>query len=303
MVQLCAYDLVLMDIQMNEVDGFTATRRIRTIERLAGLPIVAMTARAMAGDRERSLAAGMNDHIPKPVDPDVLFRTLLAWIDPARLAGRAAPAVDQEAPSGADTVLLPAVAGIDWDAALLGVNHQHARLIKRIRGFVQEYRGAPRRLAEALAAGDDTPLQDLAHNLKSSAACIGAHALAARAGLVEEALRAGQHARAAARAPALIAALDTVLAGIAPLAGTRGLPARAPDALPALLARLASHLEEDDARARDALAELELLLPGAEYGAPLAAIAHAVEDLEYQAALAPLGRLARLLGLNLEETA
>ena len=80
-----------MDIQMPEVDGLSATRRIRAIGAFAALPIVAMTAHAMAGDRERSLAAGMNDHIAKPIDPDLLFRTLLAWIDPARLAARTAP--------------------------------------------------------------------------------------------------------------------------------------------------------------------------------------------------------------------
>ncbi|MGJ9420407.1 ATP-binding protein [Massilia sp. CMS3.1] len=303
MVRQAHYDLVLMDIQMHEVDGLTATRRIRAIAGLEKLPIVAMTANAMAGDRERSLAAGMNDHIPKPIDPDLLFRTLLAWIDPARLAGRVAPAPHRATPPGGDTVVLPPVAGIDWDAALLGVDYQHARLIRRVRGFVGEYRAAPRQLAEALAAGDDAPLRALAHNLSSSAAYIGAHALAASARQVEDALRAGQRARAAALASGLIAALDAVLAGIAPLAGARDPAAPPADALPALFERLAAHLAADDARARDVLAQLQTLLPGPEYAAPLAQIAHAVDELEYAAALVPLARLARLPGLNLEETA
>jgi signal transduction histidine kinase/CheY-like chemotaxis protein len=303
MVQEREYDLVLMDIQMREVDGFSATRRIRAIAGLDALPIIAMTAHAMAGDRERSLAAGMNDHIAKPIDPDVLFRTLLAWIDPARLAGRAGPDAHPEALPAADTVLLPAVAGIDWDAALAGVNHQHARLIKLVRSFVQEYRVAPRQLADALAAGDTAPLGTLAHNLKSSAAYVGAHELAALARRIEEALRSGESERAAALAPALVALLDTTLAGMAPLAGPRDRPAHPPGALPALVARLGEQLAADDARARDTLAELQPLLPGVDYAAPLAAIEHAVGELEYEAALAPLGALARLLGLNLEETA
>ena len=303
MVQQVDYDLVLMDIQMREVDGLSATRRIRAIERLQALPIVAMTANAMAGDRERSLAAGMNDHIAKPIDPDVLFRTLMAWIDPASLAGRAAPLPDPEAAPRIESVLLPPVAGVDWAAALAGVDHQHARLIRRVRSFVQEYRAAPRQLAEALASGDDAPLRALAHNLKSSAAYIGAHALAASARQVEEALRSGQRARAASLAPGLSAALETVLAGIAPLAGTRAPPLAPADALPVLFQRLAAHLGADDARAGDAVAQLQALLPGAEYGAPLAAIAHAVAELEYQAALAPMTALAQLLGLNLEEIA
>jgi two-component system sensor histidine kinase/response regulator len=303
MVQLKDYDLVLMDIEMCEVDGFSATRRIRAIAGLDTLPIVAMTAHAMAGERERSLAAGMNDHITKPIDPEVLFRTLLAWIDPARLAGRSAPAARPEALPTTETVLLPPLAGVDWDAALAAVNHQHARLIKRVRSFVQEYRAAPRQLADALAAGDAAPLGALAHNLKSSAAYVGAHELAALARRIEEALRGGETERAAALAPVLIAVLDMILAGMAPLAGPRDFPARAPDALPALVGRLGAQLAADDARARDTLAELQLLLPGPEYAAPLAAIAHAVGELEYEAALAPLAGLARLPGLNLEETA
>ena len=303
MVQQADYDLVLMDIQMPEVDGLTATRRIRAIDSFAALPIVAMTAHAMAGDRERSLAAGMNDHIAKPIDPDHLFRTLLAWIDPARLGARTAPPPRCEEAGGADTVLLPPIAGLDWDAALAGVNHQHARLIKRVRSFVQEYRAAPRRLAAALDAGDHAPLAGLAHNLKSGAAYIGAHVLADSARQVEEALRAGQGERAGVLARGLAAALETVLAGLAPLAGARDLPAADDHALPALCHRLAAWLAADDARAGDALAQLQRLLPGPGYRAPLDAIAHAVDELEYQAALAPLARLAQLLGLNLEETA
>jgi signal transduction histidine kinase/CheY-like chemotaxis protein len=303
MVQLKDYDLVLMDIEMREVDGFSATRRIRAIAGLDALPIVAMTAHAMAGERERSLAAGMNDHIAKPIDPDVLFRTLLAWIDPARLAGRTAPAAPTEVLPHTETVLLPPVAGVDWDAALVAVNHQHARLIKRVRSFVHEYGAAPRQVADALADGNAAPLAALVHNLKSGAAYVGAHELAALARRIEEALRSGETERAAALAPALIAVLDMILAGMAPLAGPRGEPARAPDTLPALVERLGAQLASDDARARDTLAELQLLLPGREYAAPLAAIAHAVGELEYEAALAPLAELARLPGLNLKETA
>jgi CheY-like chemotaxis protein len=77
-----AWDLCLMDCQMPEVDGFQATEAIRAREaRSAGgrLPIIAMTANAMAGDRERCLAAGMDDHVPKPVTGDALARALARW--------------------------------------------------------------------------------------------------------------------------------------------------------------------------------------------------------------------------------
>lgn len=303
MVQERDYDLVLMDIQMREMDGLTATRRIRAIERLRDLPIVAMTAHAMAGDRDKSLAAGMIDHLTKPIDPEELLRALLTWIDPARLAGRAAPLLHPELSAPGESVVLPAIEGVDWDAALAGVNGQQARLLKRVRSFVQEYRQAPRQLADALAAGDQAPLQLLSHNLKSSAAYVGAQALSSQAARLEAALRAGDAGAAAAGVPALIGALDTVLEGFGELVSPRAPRVEAPAALPALLRRLESWLLEDDARARDAAAELQALLPGEEHAALLGAVVAAVEDLEYEAALAPLAQLARRLGVNLEEPA
>ncbi|WP_312551985.1 response regulator [Massilia sp.] len=317
MVQERDYDLVLMDIQMREMDGLTATRRIRAIERLRALPIVAMTAHAMAGDRDKSLAAGMNDHITKPIDPAQLLRTLLAWIDAARLAGRAEPGMPlsdaerAESVASVDPVLLPAIAGVDWDSALAGVDGQQARLLKRVRSFVQEYRQAPRQLAEALAAGDNAPLQLLAHNLKSSAAYVGAHALSGQAGQLEAALRGGDSAASAAavqeQANALAAVLANTLAavldGFGELVSPRAPRVEAPAALPALVKRLEAWLLEDDARAGDAAAELRALLPGEEHAELVAAVAAAVEDLEYQAALAPLAQLARRLGLRMEEPA
>jgi two-component system sensor histidine kinase/response regulator len=76
------YDAVLMDVQMPIMDGYTATREIRKDERFKDLPIIAMTAHAMAGDEEKSLEAGMSDHVAKPIDPDKLFSTLQKWIKP-----------------------------------------------------------------------------------------------------------------------------------------------------------------------------------------------------------------------------
>jgi two-component system sensor histidine kinase/response regulator len=77
------YDVVLMDVQMPVMDGYKATREIRKDERFKELPIIAMTAHAMAGDEDKSLKAGMNDHVTKPIDPDQLFSTLQKWIKPS----------------------------------------------------------------------------------------------------------------------------------------------------------------------------------------------------------------------------
>ena len=82
------YDVVLMDMQMPVMDGIEATKNIRAEPRFRALPIIAMTANAMAADREKCLEAGMNDHVAKPIDPDELFSALLRWIKPRETKGR-----------------------------------------------------------------------------------------------------------------------------------------------------------------------------------------------------------------------
>jgi CheY-like chemotaxis protein len=295
------YDLVLMDIQMHEMDGYSATRAIRALPGCADVPVVAMTAHAMAGDREKSLAAGMNDHVVKPIDPDLLLRTLVKWIDPRRLEGRtvpqAAPAVPA-APAPAATAL-PLVRGIDWSRALANAGGQQQRLRRRIAGFLQEYVQAPQALRDALANGDYAPLQSLCHNLKSGAAYVGALQLATLAGNLEQELRAGRGDRVPVLAPELVVALDSVLSGLARIDAPQAPAVGGLDA-GALLARLRGFLETDDARAEDALAELQAALADPRHAAPLAAIRAAVDEIEYERALAHLDALEQAVDARAE---
>ncbi|MGG7604780.1 response regulator [Massilia sp. BKSP1R2A-1] len=302
------YDLVLMDIQMPERDGLDATREIRKDPRMRSLPIVAMTAHALPSDRAMSLEAGMVDHVTKPIDPDLLFCTLLKWIDPARLAGRPLPprGKPEKVPSVAgsdDRPDLPAVPGLDWRLALDKVDGQRHRLEKRASSFVREYAQAPRILREALGGGDHPRLQSLAHNLKSSAAYVGAFELSAAAHRLEQDLRNGQAAHLAAQVPALVTAAENVLAALSQLADAARPRQLEPRAVAELVARLDGFLRRDDARAEDALAELEALLGGGEHAPVLAEVRGAVADIEYQAALAPLERLAATLALDVEGAA
>ena len=297
------YDLVLMDIQMPEMDGLSAAREIRSHAHLRELPIVAMTAHALPSDRAQSRLAGMNDHVTKPIDPDLLFCTLLKWIDPARLAGRplapptAVPPLPTQDPA-AETAL-PALPGIDWRLALESVAGSRSRLQKRAGSFVREYGSAPAVLRESLEVGDYPRLQSLAHNLKSGAAYVGALDLAGIASRLEQDLRSGQLERLGVQVPALVAATETVLAGLARVAST-ALPGPVdPGTLAAVLGRLESYLRSDDARAEDALVELESLLAAGGHVAPLAQalaeLRRAVAEIEYAAALAPLTVLSTQL--------
>jgi HPt (histidine-containing phosphotransfer) domain-containing protein len=154
---------------------------------------------------------------------------------------------------------------------------------------------------DAAATGQAEALQALAHNLKSGAPYVGAFELAARAAALEQVLRAGRRSRLAELAAPLAQELDVVIAGLGRLEPAAA-PTPAKDAV-ALLRRLDAWLRADDARAEDALQELQALLGASGHRAQLDAIAGAIHELEYAAALPPLAALAAAMGTSLEETA
>jgi two-component system, sensor histidine kinase and response regulator len=184
------FDLVLMDIQMPVMDGLTATKLIRADDRFRSLPILAMTAHAMSGDRERSLDAGMNDHITKPISFDELTMSLIQWMP----AGPVTPSAEAVPPSlnmtGEDGIpdRLPP---FDIPAALLRNNGKPKLIHKLLLTFHQRYANAIGELKDDLAAHKDEDAQRLAHSLKSLAAALEANQLADAAFAVEKALRAG----------------------------------------------------------------------------------------------------------------
>ncbi len=175
------YDLVLMDVQMPRMDGLSATRAIR--ERAGrAMPVIAMTAHAFGEDRAACLAAGMNDHVAKPVDPEQLYATLLRWL-PLPVHAAATP-TEAPAPAALDQ-RLAAVAGLDVAAGLRNVGGQIGALQRVLTRFVATYhQGEP-----ALAA--TSPLaarRHACHSLRGACATIGALALRDRAIELEEAL-------------------------------------------------------------------------------------------------------------------
>ncbi|MDR2837282.1 MAG: response regulator [Azonexus sp.] len=169
-----SFDLVLMDCQMPVMDGYEATRRIRSELDLGDLPIIAMTANALSGDRERCLAVGMNDHVAKPIDIGAMLTTLAYWLDASPTA-TAAPVVAADNPK---EVLDPSAA-----LARLGHNHElYGRLIAR---FGDSQSDAATRLSAAVAAGDKASALLIVHTLRGLAANLGANRLASQAGKLE----------------------------------------------------------------------------------------------------------------------
>ncbi|TRZ67938.1 MAG: response regulator, partial [Rhodocyclaceae bacterium] len=188
MVQRGAYDVVLMDMQMPVMDGVTATIEIRKLGEFRELPIVAMTANAMQQDRDRCMAAGMQDFVTKPIEPDELFGALLRWIKPRHPPTHQAPLATQEA--AADGELPGDVAGLDVANGLRRVLGKKSLYLSMLRKFVAGQKGAPDEIRAALAADDSATAERLAHTAKGVAGNIGATEVQQHAAVPEAVLKA-----------------------------------------------------------------------------------------------------------------
>ncbi|MBF0357234.1 MAG: response regulator [Magnetococcales bacterium] len=185
-----SFDGVLMDVQMPVMDGITATRLIRKNQRFANLPILAMTANAMSGDRDLCLDAGMQDHIAKPIDPDNLFSTLVKWIKPAEKEAPPDFKVNEDLQEEEmQPISIPEIPGINTKSGLKrmagNINGYLSLLIK----FKTNQGGAEESIRHALATNDMPTAERIAHTLKGVAATIGADSLQLKAKRLEAAFK------------------------------------------------------------------------------------------------------------------
>ncbi|MFO7838617.1 MAG: response regulator, partial [Desulfosalsimonadaceae bacterium] len=171
-VDRSAFDLVLMDVQMPEMDGYQASEAIRAAGHT--MPIIALTARAMAGERKKCLAAGMNAHISKPFEPGQFLDVIVSW-----LASADPGAPEQQAvllsgwtPAGDD--LPENQPGIDFTLGLRRANHNRALYGRLLTRFGKEHREVIRTIKDNLSASDPEALRHITHSLKSNAHSLGA---------------------------------------------------------------------------------------------------------------------------------
>jgi two-component system sensor histidine kinase/response regulator len=296
------YDIVLMDMQMPVMDGVTAARLIRESFNAESLPIVAMTANAMLADKERCLAAGMNGFVSKPINPEELWRSLLAWVQPRAGLGHTAAVPVPSAPpepqnlesQDLEPVLaaLRGVDGLDVNRGLGLSNHNSALYVAMLGKFVKSQEHCLDAIRQALADADTASAERLAHTLKGLAASMGAQPLHLLLADLEQAVQGGdmaavtrQLAPASARLQALVAHLRAI-PGLLAEQVTATQEATTPEqqrTVQAVLLALRESLEQDDSEAQ-ALWErhardLHSVLPQAQQ------LEEAIQGYDFEAAL------------------
>jgi len=295
------FDGILMDCQMPVMDGYAATREIRKNPAFKDTPIIAMTANAMAGDREKVIEAGMNDHIAKPLDVNQMFATLSRWVAPKGVAVRAVAPGARPATPGSEA--LPDLPGIDKAAgmATAGNIKLYTRLLimfrERMASFAVDF-------AAARIDADTTAAMRSAHTLKGSAGSIGAKGIQKAAAQLEHACQEN-HPKDTIDAllQATLSELGPVVDGLQRIpdgsqrAGAEGAAGEVlvgnadPAKVKALLDKLKSKLEDSDSEAGDVLEELQALVRGTSMANQLKRVARAVADYDFDAALEGIQKL------------
>jgi len=288
------FDVVFMDLQMPDMDGFTATKILRQDDRLKNFPIIAMTAHALVEERQRCLDAGMNDHVSKPIDPDVLFATLMKWVKPRPKQGNTPT---RPAGKALDEVSLPAIAGINVEDGLKRVAGNRRLYRDLLLQFASKEGDAGGRILAALQGGDNKLAERIAHTVKGVAGNIGIAAVQNAAQKLEKAIRDGEDS-----VPALVEILSTSLAAQVYAINEA---IRKPEPVESVqtgafngkaaavdIARLKSLLIASDGDANEAFHSLRQTVSGSVANAQLDALNGFINDFDFEAALLKLEEIS-----------
>jgi len=324
------YDAVLMDVQMPEMDGYEATKAIRNWERARKaqgdllLPIIAMTAHAMKGDREKCIEAGMNDYIAKPIDTDCLFSTLSRWLKhenrkskldarnsklDARNSKLDARNSDSRVPAFKFPYSLP---GIHIESALerLGGNKKLFRNL--LLEFRKNYADTADKIRDALSRKDTETIRKLAHTLKGVAGNFSAKSLQAAVLEIEMAAHRKSHEDIGSLMNYFENALNQVLESAqslevgeeekmnSPESDAVQAPSRLnPEKAASMLIQLAELLKENDLEAEDWLLSVKPYFKGSEYYGEIKNLEDQINGLDFHNAAKTLNKIAQALKLEI----
>ncbi|WP_260958602.1 response regulator [Pseudomonas citri] len=298
------YDAVLMDIQMPVMDGLESTRRIRALadhgggERFGALPIIAMTALAMTQDIQASHAAGMNDHITKPIAPDRLMTVLSKWVQlPSRRSAErpSEPDVETSPVQGLPADLQP-MTHINARDGLRRIGGKADAYRKQLRRFRQHYADAVGKLRDFVTSGDQHGAESFCHSLRGVTGNIGAQGLYDIVTIIDDQLKHDITPDACILDEAE-SLLQQVLREIDGIAKDEGLPQSdvaepfSSPLLHTLLSQLAQALESDLGAAEPILARLLMGTRGTRIEQEVSAIAALIDDFEIDAAHSRLQHL------------
>ncbi|MEO5373432.1 MAG: response regulator [Alphaproteobacteria bacterium] len=310
MVETSDFDAVLMDVQMPVMDGYAATRRIREMTRFKDLPIIAMTANALSGDREKSLAAGMNDHVTKPIDRTHLYDVLLHWIPP----GKRTPAPPPPRTSSDQTAApLPPLEGIDVAAGLdrVGGNRKLFRslLLDLKHGFGDLVGTIGGALAEGRREDVDSALSRI-HAVKGAAGNLGAQELFVAARALEQGIKSGERERWPALLDQFEKSLAQVMDSISLLETEKPAPERQETSAPmpfdreeirAMMEELASLISRGDIRMEDVFTGLREKLDASGGHPLLERLSEQIDQFDFTGASTSLAAMASDLDISWDE--
>jgi len=285
------FDGILMDCQMPVMDGFSATREIRANPAFAEIPIIAMTANAMAGDRQKVIAVGMADHIAKPFDVTQMFETIARWVAPAY------PTAAPQAGAAAPAPFVFELPGIDTkDGLAITMNNQvlYLNLLRLFHASEANFAGTFRLSQQG---EDQSAPARAAHTLRGSAGNIGAKQVQAAAAALEEAcLAAAPAAVVEEMVETTLTALKPVIDGLAALERRKTYPLLASGIgkkmVRPLLTRLIALLEDNNLEAGDVVQELGACVENTPLASVVAEAAEAVASFDVDLALSILRILA-----------
>jgi CheY-like chemotaxis protein/HPt (histidine-containing phosphotransfer) domain-containing protein len=293
-----AFDALLMDVQMPDMDGYQTTRHVR--EQNLDLPIIAVTAHSMVGDREKCLDAGMNDYVAKPVDPDKLLAVLAKWIKPALRPWPVEIDVREDHPA---PISLPEnLPWLDIQTVLKRYNYHYEDYFNLLRLFLNNHSIIGAKIIESLRQGDIEQSEKLVHSLKGTAGAIMAKEVHAAAIELEMAIKTGQKERYGELSAGVEKSLQPVLDSIklilnqAESVGEEESEPKNIPAIRALLSELKYKIKESDLIDSEMLMPLNSAFPGEK------ALIHDLEafivNFDYDRASIILQKFAQLVDEN-----